>query len=252
MPMELRCKSEQARREGFSLVELLVVVAIIVILVTLVAPSLNRAKLLARETQCRSNLSHLQKAYASYGTAWSGRLLPYICDNTRPDAFWMEALRKYHGNMDAIRDCPLVPRRSGGWGSTFVAWGPCGGWMAGHSGAYAINGWMYDMGPWGGAWGDAWDYETITVPRPSNVPVWFDCSWVDAWPQDTNAPPADYEEVWTGYNDGGIGRLCIARHGLAVNVAFADATVRKVALPDLWLLKWHKEFQPQHVAFPDP
>jgi len=145
----------------------------------------------------------------------------------------MEALRTYYGDLDKIRDCPVITRRSYGWGSTTSAWGPCGGWMAGHSGSYAINGWMYDMM----GWGNDLDFEILAVSSPSEVPVWFDSAWVDAWPRETNTPPVDYNDILVGWIDGGMGRLCIARHGVAVNVGFADGSARKVALPDLWLLR---------------
>jgi prepilin-type N-terminal cleavage/methylation domain-containing protein len=51
-------------RNGFSLIELLVVVAIISLLVSILAPSLTKAKDLARSVLCRTNLHQI-------GTAWS-------------------------------------------------------------------------------------------------------------------------------------------------------------------------------------
>jgi prepilin-type N-terminal cleavage/methylation domain-containing protein/prepilin-type processing-associated H-X9-DG protein len=245
--------TDTSNPRAFTLVELLVVTAIIAVLVSIIMPSLGRVRELARETQCCSNLAQIQKAYHGYSTQWRGQLLPYICNSSRPDAFWMEALRKYYGTADEIRGCPTVTELSYGWGDARTAWGPCGTrgaknhWMNGHQGSVAINGWMYDMLP--GSWGDSLDYESMVVPRSSDVPVWFDCSWVDAWPRDTNTPPDD---LVLGFNDGGMGRLCIARHGMAVNVAFADGSARKTPLADLWLLQWHETYKRQFFDIPEP
>ena len=57
------------RRNGFTLVELLVVVAIISMLVGITMPTLGRAKALARRGTCRGNLASVGKAMVTYATA---------------------------------------------------------------------------------------------------------------------------------------------------------------------------------------
>ena len=41
-----------------------------------------------------------------------------------------------------------------------------------------------------------------------------------------------------------MGRFCVDRHQMAVNVSFLDASARTVPLQGLWKLKWHKAFTP--------
>jgi len=62
------------RRRGFTLMELLVVMAIIAVLVAMLIPGINRAREHARSTQCRSNLRNLQVAVMSHATDSGGNL----------------------------------------------------------------------------------------------------------------------------------------------------------------------------------
>lgn len=82
------------------------------------------------------------------------------------------------------------------------------------------------------------------VRKSAEVPCIFDSVWPSAWPKekdkvpnnlyaDTGTPPAlSISNNWT--------RLCVARHYMAINVAFLDGHAATVSLPDLWTLQWHK------------
>ena len=75
-----RCDSA-LRRNGFSLVELLVVISIISVLVGLLLPAVQAAREAARTTTCAGNLRQLGLALQSYISANGGKLLPLKVDD---------------------------------------------------------------------------------------------------------------------------------------------------------------------------
>jgi prepilin-type N-terminal cleavage/methylation domain-containing protein len=58
------------RRRGFTLVEMLVVISIIVVLVAILFPVIAGARHKARMTRCRTNLSNLTQAMQDYKRQW--------------------------------------------------------------------------------------------------------------------------------------------------------------------------------------
>ncbi len=63
-----------SRGRGFTLVELLIVIAIIALLATMIAPSLGTARELARRAVCASNLHNIGSATAAYLDDFAGML----------------------------------------------------------------------------------------------------------------------------------------------------------------------------------
>ena len=55
-----------ARQKGFTLIELLVVIAVIAVLLTIITPALNKARLLAEDITCRSNIRQYMIATEMY------------------------------------------------------------------------------------------------------------------------------------------------------------------------------------------
>ena len=88
-------------KRGFTLIELLVVVAIIALLISLLLPSLNRAKQQARQLQCSTNLRAMGEASNFYAADNSGFVPRGIQKKYRADGGWAYS-DEYHIFATAI------------------------------------------------------------------------------------------------------------------------------------------------------
>jgi len=87
-------------RKGFTLVELLIVVAILAILAALLFPVFAQAREAARRTRCLSNLRQVGMAFALYVVDWNERF--------QPAYKWKERLDPYLTTRE-LGKCPNRP-----------------------------------------------------------------------------------------------------------------------------------------------
>src|SRR3954469_5735295 len=98
------------RQRGFTLVELLVVIGIIALLMSILLPTLNKARESARRVQCQSNLRQIGQAMIMYTNANKGGL-PFTSWNTTPvfneDWLWWQLVRRTP--VDRIEESAIRP-----------------------------------------------------------------------------------------------------------------------------------------------
>ena len=133
---------------AFTLVELLVTIAVIGLLAALLLPALSGAKLKAQQVQCLSNLRQLALARSLYIDDQAKNLGYY--NPAFPAGVWMGTLMADNKNA-SLRVCPCAPLkqppqtgqdRQGTADSAWVRWTSDNRNM--FSGSYGFNGWLYD------------------------------------------------------------------------------------------------------------
>jgi prepilin-type N-terminal cleavage/methylation domain-containing protein len=248
-----RADIPSAGSRAFTLVELLVVIGIIAVLISILLPSLQKARMSAVNVQCQSNLRQWGNYYAMYESDNNGKF-PWGGD--QDDATWRgffpRNLQAYINNpTNGILFCPAAMQdKNFSWdvsyrGATFFAWQET--WPDGqlYVSSYGSNAWatdpmekpnesLYGLGLIGQCcWYKAGGFYA------NNVPVLFDSTWINIAPTDSDIPPPAPDSLESG---GQMDYACINRHQGDINVLFMDYSVRSVGLRDLWGLMWSADY----------
>lgn len=101
-----------SRTRAFTLIEVLVVVAIIALLITILLPSLKRARELSRATVCGTRLGQVFKGTLMYTHSNQDRLPYFGWISGRPtDAeWWPTQIARFVGNEYEVYLCPGDPK----------------------------------------------------------------------------------------------------------------------------------------------
>ncbi|MGC9261706.1 MAG: prepilin-type N-terminal cleavage/methylation domain-containing protein [Phycisphaerae bacterium] len=267
-------------KRGFTLIELLVVISIIALLIALLLPALARAKLLANNTLCTSNLRQLGIAYNEYTQLRDGvHGMPADFD-TGASYMWFQALAQIFSSTDlpnvpigtppapagqpqspfyvlpaneqAVLICPsasnTIPNATYAIGNATTQW--YWDWGKPEHGSYCFNEWMFSF-----EGSDAidqrylpWAQDQYYWPNSSNnqatstIPLLGDGTWVNASPSYTDAPPPDLTGNSPPNEPYNMTAFVTNRHGTTTNITFLDGHVESLLLGQLWTLKWNPVF----------
>ena len=89
--------SRYHKRRGFTLIELMIVIAIIAILAAILVPNFIRARAQGQLTACKSNLKNIGTAMEMYSTDWGGKY---------PTAIGLPGLAPNY--LKTIPECPAA------------------------------------------------------------------------------------------------------------------------------------------------
>jgi prepilin-type N-terminal cleavage/methylation domain-containing protein/prepilin-type processing-associated H-X9-DG protein len=219
-------------RRAFTLVEMLVVIALLAALVALLLPVLQGGRAAARQTACRNNLRQMQAAFTLYLADHDGQFFPYIRTNegartlyyfglSAPGAEGSRAIDKnravlapYLEQVGGVEVCPAFAYGSGLVKAKYdVA-----------SYGYGLNaGMLAGMPEWSAAGRPNWFH----VARPAETITWADAAQVNTF-QPPATPGNPLIEEWYYLNNASPPNFHFRHRGL-VNAAMADGSVHALA-----------------------
>jgi prepilin-type N-terminal cleavage/methylation domain-containing protein/prepilin-type processing-associated H-X9-DG protein len=274
--------SNSSTERGFTLVELLVVLATLVILALPLLAITTKDQIIAQQLRCANNLKQLR----SYSLMYAADARNLFLSPPSGGNGWAQNLQGYCANVTNLVMCPAAakaPSGSGGQaqGSADQYWIRFNS-IAGttYAGSLGINGWFYSDKsgdgvaftlPNGKPGSSGYFAGDSTVAKPALTPVFFDENWIDTWPTEADAPCTNLYQgrTYSAHKDE-IGRLTIVRHGGlapanapqnltenlvlpgAVNMAFYDGHVELVRLEGLWTFYWYAGCTPRPSGHPAP
>ncbi len=220
--------------------DLLVTVCCVVFLLVTMGSIGSGGKRRAKETVCRANLKRLGVFINMFANDNDGRTFEDGWD-------WYLYLEPYYMNNNFLL-CPEATKTSEPvldyddvLGGKFSAWGREEDDKI-YISSYGNN--LYCSHDSGGGRTSDKLWFSFNVSGSSNVPLLLDGAYLGLTPLDNDVPPEYDGQIYEadGSDENEIRSFCLARHGFAVNSLFMDLGVRRVKLKELWILKWHRNW----------
>lgn len=145
--------------QGFTLLELLTVVAIIAVLCSILIPALHGVRFSAQQASCASNMRQIGSALLLYAAANDNKL-PETSHTAAFGQSWIYTLSDYLGDCDEVRICPADPKGDG----RFDAGGT----------SYILNSFLFvpQIGPFGQPMGEPTN-NLLLIENPTETPMAF-------------------------------------------------------------------------------
>jgi len=255
-------------KKGFTLIELLVVIAVIAVLMSILMPTLNKARESGRKVVCQSNLRQIGVAHLLYAEDNQNKIVAAVHAQTRE--MWIVTLEPFYKDT-TIKLCPSAKRKpprlpgegTGGISSDTQQDGQAAQidsrdgmcdqyWWSRtlngdlHCSSYGMNG--YAQAPEGFFWGAVKELfwgRSIEKNAPE-IPLVAGDILRAGYPI---SPVGAFTSVPGIYNDH-IGRYIFKRHGYKNNILLLDGHVENKKLPDFGWFRWNRDWPVQELEIP--